>query len=106
MLVIIGVALVNCFKSMLKHKTDMVYLSLVRLAVIPVVLLLLLKLLPLPPDVYQTVAGVALMPAASSSVLVARQYGGDYEFAGQAIIVTTILSLATIPLLMRLFVPA
>ena len=106
MLVIIGVALVNCFKSMLKHKTDMVYLSLVRLAVIPVVLLLLLKLLPLPPDVYQTAAVVALMPAASSSVLVARQYGGDYEFAGQAIIVTTILSLATIPLLMRLFVPA
>ena len=99
MLVIIGVALVNCFKSMLKHKTDMVYLSLVRLAVIPVVLLLLLKLLPLPPDVYQTAAVVALMPAASSSVLVARQYGGDYEFAGQAIIVTTILSLATIPLL-------
>ena len=46
------------------------------------------------------------MPAASSSVLVARQYGGDYEFAGQAIIVTTILSLATIPLLMRLFVTA
>ena len=61
------------------------------------------ELLPLEPDAFETAAVVAAMPAASSSVLVAQQYGGDYEFAGQAIIITTVLSLATIPLLLRFF---
>ena len=103
MLVVIGVALVSCFKRLFDHWFDMFYLSLVRLVAIPVVLLLLLRLLPLEPDAFETAAVVAAMPAASSSVLVARQYGGDYEFAGQAIIVTTVLSLATIPLLLRFF---
>lgn len=103
MLVVIGVALVHCFQGMLKGWFDMLYLSLVRLIAIPVVILLLLQLLPLPPDVRETTAVVALMPAASSSVLVAKQYGGDHGFAGQAIIVTTILSLITIPLLMKIF---
>ena len=91
------------FKRLFDHWFDMFYLSLVRLVAIPVVLLLLLRLLPLEPDAFETAAVVAAMPAASSSVLVARQYGGDYEFAGQAIIITTVLSLATIPLLLRFF---
>ncbi len=104
MLVVIGVALVSCFRRLFDHWFDMAYLSLARLVVIPVLLLLLLRLLPLEPDAFQTAAVVALMPAASSSVLIARKYGGDHEFAGQAIIVTTVLSLVTIPLLMRVFV--
>ena len=60
-------------------------------------------LLPLPEEVCQVTAVVALMPAASSSVLVAKRYGGDPDFAGRAIILTTLFSLGTIPLLMGIF---
>ncbi len=106
MLVVIGVALVSCFRGMLENWYDMLLLSLVRLILIPVGVLLLLRLLPLPTVMYQVTAVVALMPAASSSVLVAKRYGGDPDFAGRAIILTTIFSLATIPLLMAWFLPA
>ena len=46
------------------------------------------------------------MPAASSAVVIAESYGGDPDFAGRAIILTTLFSLGTIPLLMALFLPA
>lgn len=106
MLVVIGVALVGCFRGMLENWYDMLLLSVVRLVLIPVALLLLLRLLPLPEEAYQVAAVVALMPAASSSVLIAKRYGGDPDFAGRAIILTTLFSLGTIPLLMALFLPA
>ncbi len=105
MLVVIGVALVGSFRGMLENWYDMLLLSAVRLVVIPAALLLLLRLLPLPEEVYQVTAVVALMPAASSSVLVAKRYGGDPDFAGRAIILTTLFSLGTIPLLMEIFLP-
>lgn len=105
MLVVIGVALVNCFRGMLENWYDMLLLSTVRLVLIPAAALLLLRLLPLPEAMYQVTAVVALMPAASSSVLVAKRYGGDPDFAGRAIILTTLFSLGTIPLLMSLFLP-
>ena len=103
MLVVIGVALVGSFRGMLENWYDMLLLSAVRLVLIPVALLLLLRLLPLPEEVCQVTAVVALMPAASSSVLVAKRYGGDPDFAGRAIILTTLFSLGTIPLLMGIF---
>ena len=51
LLVVIGVALVGCFRGMLENWYDMLLLSVVRLVLIPVALLLLLRLLPLllPP---------------------------------------------------------
>ncbi|MGE4564276.1 MAG: AEC family transporter [Victivallaceae bacterium] len=102
MLLLIGVALTQNYRSILHHKIDIGYLAIIRLAVIPVLFGLFLKLLPLDADIFLVLLVVVLMPAASSSVLVARRYGGSDEFAAQAIIVTTLLSLISIPLLMRL----
>jgi len=103
MLIIIGVALTQSLKTLHHYKFDMIYLAVVRLIVIPVVIMLIFRLLPLDKEVYETVAVVALMPAASSSVLIARQYGGCADMAGQAIVVTTLLSLITMPLLLKVF---
>ena len=103
MLLLIGIALAQCWRRIWTHKFDMTYLTLVRLLVIPVLIGTVLKLLPLPADVLLVTLVVALMPAASSSVLVTRRYGGCEDFAGQAIIITTLISLLTIPLLLRMF---
>ena len=103
MLLLIGIALAQCWRRIWTHKFDMTYLTLVRLLVSPVLIGAVLKLLPLPADVLLVTLVVALMPAASSSVLVARRYGGCEDFAGQAIIITTLISLLTIPLLLRMF---
>jgi len=42
----------------------------------------------------------ALMPVSSSSVLVARRYGGDMDLASPAIIISTLLSIITVPLML------
>lgn len=104
MLLLIGVALAVNYRSVFTHVFDMLYLAAVRLVAIPLVLILVLLALPLPREAFEVAMVVALMPAASSSVLVARRYGGSEEMAGQAIIVTTLLSLITIPLMMNLFI--
>ncbi len=98
MLILTGAALYFSAGNLLKHPLDAAYLSVLRLLVLPAVLIFLLKLFPLEKDMFEVSIVVALMPAAASSVLIAKRYGGCPDFTGQAIIVTTLLSLITIPL--------
>lgn len=100
-LISIGAAIYNSASRLGKHLFDVLYLSAVRLVILPILFVLLLKLLHLPEDVFRVLAVVSLMPVSSSSVLVARRYGGDLDFASQSIIVTTALSIVTAPLLLR-----
>ncbi len=103
MLILVGAALYQCAGKIMEHRIDLLYLTVIRLLVLPVIMALLLKLLPVSRDVYVVSLVVAAMPAASSSVLVAGQYGGSRNFAGQVIVVTTLLSLGSIPLILWLF---
>ncbi len=103
MLILVGAALWLCLKDILSHHFDLIYISVVRLLILPLILGVALKLLPLSADVYRVSLVVAAMPAASSSVLVAGQYGGSRSFAGQVIVITTLLSLGTIPLILWIF---
>lgn len=109
MLIIIGGALYRCAGKMLEHKFDLFYLSIVRLAIIPVIVILMLRFFvlrffPIPQDMIEVLMVVVLMPAASSSVVIAKEYGGSEDFAGAAIVLTTLLSLASIPLLLNFMV--
>ena len=106
MLIIIGGALYRCAGKMLEHKFDLFLISVVRLVLIPVIIILMLKFIvlrffPIPQDMAEVLMIVVLMPAASSSVVFAKEYGGAEDFAGAAIVSTTLLSLATIPLLLN-----
>lgn len=106
MLIIIGGALYRCAGKMLEHKFDLFLISVVRLVLIPVIIILMLKFMvlrffPIPQDMIEVLMVVVLMPAASSSVVFAKEYGGAEDFAGAAIVATTLLSLATIPLLLN-----
>ena len=71
-------------------------------ALIPALFIVVLKLLPLPREMYEVCFVVALMPAAVASALVTRLYGGDGEFASQSVVITTVLSLFSMPLLIKL----
>jgi hypothetical protein len=101
-IILTGAALYRDARGLLAHKADVAIVAAVRLAVIPAVFIAILKLLPLPREVYEVCFVVALMPAAVSSALVARLYGGDGEFASQSVVVTTLLALGSVPLWMRL----
>lgn len=70
---------------------------LVRLVLSPVVLLAAAKYLPIPLELRQVLVVQAAMPAAMSTVLLARLYGGRPAIAVQVIIATTIVSIGTLP---------
>lgn len=67
---------------------------------LPLVALYILNLI----DTQPLLAGVSLiltgMPAGSTSALLAAKYGADEDYASRCIVTTTIMSLATIPVLM------
>jgi len=97
----IGAAIYNSAGKIFHHLFDVFYLSVVRLIILPVAIIILLKFLPIPEDIFRVLAVVSLMPVSSSSVLVARRYGGDIDLASQAIIITTLLSIITAPLMLK-----
>ena len=103
MLIIIGAAIWNSAHHLLKNKWDIIYLSLVRLILIPLILVSILKLLSLPLEVFRVVFVVSIMPVSSSAVVFMRRFGGNPDLAAQAAVVTTLLSILTIPLMTYLF---
>ncbi len=103
MLIVIGAAIYNSAHHLLKNKWDIIYLSLVRLILIPLILVAVLKLLHLPLEVFRVVFVVSIMPVSSSAVVFMRRFGGNPDLAAQAAVVTTLLSILTIPLMTYLF---
>ncbi len=72
-------------------------ISAFRLAIIPIVLLLLLRPFISDPVLISVPIILAAMPVAANTVLLAEEYGVNAEIASKGVFVSTILSLVTIP---------
>ena len=88
--------------KMLKRKS--VYtVSLLRLLVIPLVSLLLLALLPESlHDMKLALLLAAACPVGSNVAVYAQLHGKDYPYAVETVIISTLFSVISIPLLMWL----
>ena len=71
---------------------------LTRLALIPVLMLVCAKFLPMGVELKQVLVIQAAMPAAMFPIVMARHYGGRPDVAVTVVLVTTITSLITMPL--------
>ena len=98
MLVLIGAALQDGCRKLAGDTRDLLWYSLCRLVILPLLAVWIIGKLPLDETLRQTASVVALMPGSSAGVLIIRNYSGDHEFAGSAIVVSTLLSLGTVPL--------
>lgn len=88
--------------GMLKRKS-LGLISLVRLLVIPLIALLLLWILPESLHEMRTVLLIcAACPVGSNVAVYAQLYGKDYPYAVETVVLSTVLSLAAIPLVMYL----
>ncbi len=76
---------------------QVVYVTLVRLLILPACAVVILRLIPLPPDVYAIAVIVALMPLAVSSVIFTRIFGGEPDFAASSSLATTLAAIITVP---------
>ncbi|MBK1830207.1 AEC family transporter [Verrucomicrobiaceae bacterium R5-34] len=75
---------------------------LVRLAMVPLVILCLAKFLPLAPELKQVMIIQAAMPAGVFPIVISRHYGGRADIAIQVVVVTTVVSLISMPLIIAL----
>ena len=82
----------------IRDKRDLMYLTFVRLVLLPALMIFLIWLLPVSADIKNIAFIVTLMPTAMSSMLLTRRFGGDSDFAARAAIITTTVSIVTIPL--------
>ena len=101
-LILTGAALFRDARGILRHPADACIVAVTRLVLIPAICVAVLKVLPLPREMYQVCFVISIMPAAVASALVTRLYGGDGEFASQSVVTTTLLALATVPLWIKL----
>lgn len=73
-----------------------------RLVVLPLTMLGMLWLLPATMEFRHVIAIQAAMPAAVFPMIIARRYGGDEATAMRVVVVTTLVSLLTIPFAVKL----
>lgn len=100
-MIVIGGILSDVKLTDLLDKTTW-YFTAIRLLVLPIVLLLIIKVLPI-----ETVSGSVCvletaMPAASTTAMLAQTYNRDPKFASNIVFVSTMASMITLPLVMML----
>lgn len=77
---------------------NLILFSIVRLFIIPVITLIGCRLLNVDPLVSAVSVILAAMPGGSSTVILASKYGGDSIYATKLVILSTALSLLSIPI--------
>lgn len=75
----------------------------VRLLLTPLLAIFIIKLLPINSaelELVLTIASVA--PAAANTAILSRVFGGDYEYGARVVVLTSMLSIVTIPIMIQL----
>ena len=96
-MILIGTILAEVKAGSIIDKGIMKY-TLIRLFFIPFLVFICCRLLPVRPMISGVSVLLTGMPAGSTTAILAAKYDGDYIFATKCVVVTTLLSLVTIPL--------
>jgi malate permease and related proteins len=75
------------------------YGTFVRLLLIPMIALVVLKVIGFPGQLLQICVLLVAMPAAANTAIFAEMYGADSQLASRCIVISTLLSIITIPLI-------
>lgn len=73
-----------------------------RLVAIPLILIPLLMLMPVPPEVRIVLLIVEACPAAAYTSMFAQIFGGDYQYGAGIVVISTLASMVTMPLILSL----
>lgn len=95
-MILVGSIMAGMDIRLLLHR-DTWYYAVIRLAVLPLLVLAACGLMGAASLVRSIAVILTAMPAGSTTAMLALKYGGDAEFASACIAVTTILSLAAVP---------
>ena len=100
---VIGIKLADCnLKSLFLDKKAYLAAGL-KLIVMSLVAMFSVAFLPVSEEIKYTIFFLLSMPSATSATMLAVQFGGDGDFASVAVLLSTVFSVATIPLMFALF---
>ena len=79
-------------------KLDYYGIVVIKMLIFPIIFYLILGLLPISAEIRMTMTLTSAMPVMSSVVMMANAYGTDGDYAMGGILVTTVCSIVTLPL--------
>ncbi len=103
-MLVVGLSLSRlAFRAVFSNK-KMFFLPVVKLLIIPLVIILLFRVLPISinPMVESVLILTATLPSASTQSMITEEYHTNTAAASQAVFLTTLFSVVTVPLLMLL----
>lgn len=101
-MLIIGSSLAGVNYKKIVTNQYVLLITVIKLLLFPGLILLILRLLPVPEIVTNVSLLLSAMPCAALSVVFAEKYERDNQFAAQGVFTTTLLALFTIPLFLYL----
>lgn len=101
-MIILGTYMAKLNFKDITDKFNILIVSVLKLAIIPLVGIAIIRLLNIAGDVTGAVIIGAACPTAAIASIFASQYDSDAVYATVVVVITTLLSIATIPLLVTL----
>jgi len=101
-MLIAGASIAGTNLGVALKQTKLYKLCIIRLLLIPVLFILVAGTLGLPDIIVGTIAIATACPAAANLVLFANLYDKDHFYASELMAATTVLCMATIPLMLML----
>lgn len=98
-MLIIGVQMSNAKIGQLFSRPELFSVSALKLLVVPILAMVVLHLFDIPYLVYCTIVIALATPAAGYISIFAQNFGGAEEDAAQLVVLTTLLSILTLPLI-------
>ena len=97
-MLMVGVILSEVDIKTLWDKT-LFYYAFIRLALLPLLLLLIMRMTTLSVDLRGICVILTAMPAGTTTSILAAKFGGDDVYASKVMFVSSVLSLVTVPLM-------
>jgi malate permease and related proteins len=101
-MIFIGIVLYSVDWKTIRPNRDLFLVIAGRFVIAPFIIILLCRFVPLPLLMKKVFVIQASMPVMTQTSIIARAYHADYKYAAVITSVTTVASLATIPLYMFL----
>lgn len=98
----IGITIYNVDLKKVKISIDMIAVILGRFLVSPLIVLLIVHFYPVPALMKNVFIVQAAMPVMTNTAIVAKSYNADHEYGTIMAVVTTVLSVVSIPLYMAI----
>ena len=97
-MIVIGSMLAELQLTEVFNDWTVYYGSLARLIILPLIALPLFRLMGLPLHISRIILASAAMPVATMTAILAEKYGADTSLASRLVVISTALSIITLPL--------